>query len=61
MRTEPRPIDRAYAEINSLGGYANPQDHIEVAEDELLARVLAILERHGARDLTFAEMFEEAA
>lgn len=46
----PSPLDLVYSEINALGGYVNEKDPVEIARDELLGEVLAILERHGARD-----------
>lgn len=47
-------LDRAYADINALGGYVDRKDPEAVARDELLGEVLTILERHGARDLPAA-------
>lgn len=43
-------LSRAYDQINALGGYVDRSDPVAVARDELLGDVLAILERHGARD-----------
>ena len=47
-------LDRAYADINALGGYVDRKEPEAVARDELLGAVLTILERHGARDLPAA-------
>lgn len=49
-----RPIDRAFREIDALGGWFDPKDRDAVARDEMLRRVLAILERHGAVDPTLS-------
>lgn len=49
-----RPIDRAYREIDALGGWFAPDDREATARDEVLREVLAILERHGAVDPTLS-------
>jgi hypothetical protein len=49
-----RPIDRAYREIDALGGWFAPDDREAAARDEVLRMVLAILERHGAVDPTLS-------
>ena len=54
-----RPIDRAYREIDALGGWFDPQDREAAARDELLCKVLAILERHGAVDPTLAPVAQD--
>jgi hypothetical protein len=49
-----RPIDRAYREIDALGGWFDPKDREAAARNDLLEQILAILERHGAVDPTLS-------
>ena len=52
--TAGRPIDRAFREIDALGGWFDPKDREAAARNDLLEQVLAILERHGAVDPTLS-------
>lgn len=48
MKPELTALDKAWGEINALGGYAS--DEIGEARNEVIGGALAILENLGARD-----------
>jgi hypothetical protein len=43
-------LDRAWGEINALGGSADPDDFAGRERNNTVREALAILEKHGARD-----------
>lgn len=48
QKTEMTALDRAWGEINALGGSAS--NETEEAINDTVGKALAILENHGARD-----------